>query len=179
MSMHIALLRGINVTGRNKLPMKDLAGMFESAGCGEVRTYIQSGNVAFMAGEKLTAQVPALISAAIEEQFGYQIPVVIRSAEQMAEIVAGNPFVTNGIEEKQLHVAFLADVPGAEAIAGLDPMRSPPDEFVVSGAEIYLRFPQGVARSKLTNAYFDRALGTVSTMRNWRTTQKLLEMTGG
>ena len=118
-------------------------------------------------------------TASIDDRFGQQVPVVTRSAAQLAAIVSANPYVRDGIDEKQLHVAFLADTPPATSIAALDPQRSPPDEFVVHNAEIYLRFPNGVARTRLTNAYFDTTLGTTSTMRNWRTTLKLLEMVGG
>lgn len=115
----IALLRGVNVGGKNKLPMKDLGGMFAAAGCGAGRTYIQSGNV-----------------------------------------------------------LFLADTPSQDRIDGLDAHRSPPDAFLVRGGEIFLNCPNGVARTKLTNTYFDAKLATVSTGRNWRTVTKLLELTG-
>jgi uncharacterized protein (DUF1697 family) len=78
-----------------------------------------------------------------------------------------------------LHVAFLADAPGAKRTALLDPGRSPPDRFVLRHREIYLHFPNGVARTKFTNVYFDSKLGTMSTVRNWRTVLRLLELTGG
>ncbi len=183
MSVHIALLRGINVGGHNKLPMQDLAAIFGEAGCSNVRTYIQSGNVVFAAAPALARRIPDIISASIDDRFDLAIPVVTRSADQLAAIVAANPYVGDGdvgaeVDKKQLHVAFLADTPSAANIAALDPQRSPPDEFVVHSAEVYLRCPNGVARTKLTNAYFDTALGTTSTMRNWRTTLTLLEMTG-
>lgn len=179
MSLHIALLRGINVGGRNKLPMKDLAALFGEAGCNDVRTYIQSGNVVFEATPTLARRIPGIITASIGELFGLEIPVVTRSAHELAAIVSANPYVRDGVEEKQLHTAFLVDRPSATSIAALDPQRSPPDEFVVHNAEIYLRCPNGMARTKLTNAYFDAKLGTTSTVRNWRTTLALLEMTRG
>ena len=94
----------------------------------------------------------------------------------MAETVNGNPFVNNEAMTDMLHVMFLANQSSQERIAALDHDRFLPDEFVVRGAEIYLRLPTGVARSKLTNAYFDSKLATVSTSRNWRTVNKLLEM---
>ena len=176
MGVYIALLRGINVGGRNKLPMKDLARMFEGAGCTDVRTYIQSGNVVFRADEALAGRIGGLIVATIEEELGYQVPVVVRSAEQLERAVAGNPFAGDEVDDKQLHVAFLAEEPKEAAVAELDPERSPPDRFEISGREIYMHLPNGVARSKLSNAYFDRVLATVSTVRNWRTTKRLLEM---
>lgn len=178
MDTYIALLRGINVSGRNKLPMKELAGMFAAAGCTDVQTYIQSGNVVFNAEQRLADEIAPAMSDAIRDRFGYEIPVVIRSADELADIVAANPFGGAGVDTKELHVAFLAERPGAASVAELDPQRSPPDRFELIGSEIFLHFPNGVARSKLTNAYFDRVLGTVSTVRNWRTTNKLLEMAG-
>jgi uncharacterized protein (DUF1697 family) len=175
---HIVLLRGINVGGKNKLPMKSLVTIFEALGCRNVRTYIQSGNVIFEADDTLAATLPEGVRAAIEEEFGYSIPVVQRTARELAEAVRQNPWVDDdeAIDPKALHVAFLAEEPSEEAIAGLDPERSPGDEYRVLGREIYLKCPKGLARTKLTNAYFDSRLGTVSTVRNWKTTNKLLEL---
>ena len=172
----IALLRGINVGGKNRLPMKDLAAMFADAGCNDVRTYIQSGNVLFRADPKVAEEIPALISAAIQRQFGYEIPVVTRGATDLEAVMQANPFVQAGAETDTLHVVFLADPPDAERVDALDPDRSPPDEFALRGREIYLHCPDGMARSKLTNAYFDSRLSTVSTMRNWKTVRKLIEL---
>jgi uncharacterized protein (DUF1697 family) len=176
---YVALLRGINLGGKNKLPMKDLVMMFSAAGCDDVKTYIQSGNVAFKAAPSIAAKVPSAIAAAILSHSGCRVPVVTRSAEEIRDVVRGNPFLTAGRRPDILHVAFLADKPRAAAVATLDAARSPPDELDVRGREIYLCLPNGVARSKLTNAYFDKALGTTSTMRNWRTTLMLLELIGG
>jgi uncharacterized protein (DUF1697 family) len=173
---YLALLRGINVGGKNKLPMKDLTEMFATAGCADVRTYIQSGNVLFKAAPALAAQLPAAIAARIAEEFGYQTPVMLRTAAELALVVAANPFLKPGADEDALHVLFLSSVPTPDLINTLDPGRSPPDAFVVKGREVYLQLPNGVARSKLTNAYFDSRLKTTSTGRNWRTVTKLLEL---
>ena len=174
--VNVALLRGINVGGKNKLRMADLAAMFREAGCDDVRTYIQSGNVVFRADAALAGDIPALISASIMDQFGYQVPVIIRTALEVQEIVQANPFAETGAEANKLHVMFLADLPDRAHVEALDPNRSPGDEFAVLGREVFLHYPNGVARSKLTNAYFDSSLSTTSTSRNWRTVGKLLEM---
>ena len=179
MTKHIALLRGINVGGRNKLPMKDLARLFQDVGCSSVKTYIQSGNVVFEAGDLTVEELPRLLAESIHRAFGLEVPVVLRSAAELRRIVESNPYLAEGTEEKALHVAFLAETPGAEAVDSLDPDRSPPDRYTVQGREIYLLCPNGLARTKLTNAYFDRGLGTTSTVRNWKTTRKLLEMAEG
>lgn len=175
----IALLRGINVGGHNKLPMKELAGLFAALGCRDVTTYIQSGNVLFTAEPELAARIPALAEDAIAQRFGFRIPVVTRSVEALRAVVENNPLLTPHSDPKLFHVGFLAELPDPVAVAALDPERSPPDRFTVVGREIYLDYAGGSARSKLTNAWFDRQLGTVSTMRNWRTTLKLLELAGG
>ncbi len=172
----IALLRGVNVGGHNRLPMKQLVAIVESIGGRDVRTYIQSGNVVFTASSALQCKAADALAEAIQRQAGISPPVVLRTAEELRGVVAGNPYLTPGQEERALHVAFLANTPRAEAVATLDYQRSPPDEFTVVGREIYFRCPNGVAKSKLSNAYFDSRLETISTVRNWRTTLKLLEM---
>src|SRR6266508_1263889 len=176
---HVALLRGINLGGRNKLPMKDLAALFAKAGCADVRTYIQSGNVVFRASEQVAARVPEQVRAAIEERFGLQVPVVLRTAEELRAASEHNPFLANGpdgVDTAALHVMFLDDEPTDERAAALDPERSPGDAFALRGREIYLHCPNGLARTKLTNDYFDRKLATTSTVRNWNTVLRLLEM---
>jgi uncharacterized protein (DUF1697 family) len=169
----VALLRGINVGGKNKLPMKELTGLFEEVGCDRVRTYIQSGNVVYRAGSHLTKVVPAAVTAFIERDFGYAVPVVTRTAAELAAVVEENPFLDRGADPKTLHVAFLEAKPSVAQVGKLDPERSPGDEFVVSGREVYLHCPNGMARTKYTNAYLDSTLDTVSTMRNWNTVNVL------
>jgi uncharacterized protein (DUF1697 family) len=165
------------VGGKNKLPMSDLVAVFEAAGCRDVTTYIQSGNVIFRAPDRVAQRLPDLISKGIRERFKLNVPVVIRSAGELALITSNNPFLTVGADPKTLHVLFLAGTPAAEDAAALNPSRSPGDAFVVRGREIFLHLPNGVARTKLTNDYFDRALHAVTTGRNWQTVLKLCELT--
>ena len=172
---YVALLRGVNVGGKNRLPMADLRDIFTAAGCAAVQTYIQSGNVVFEAGQDLAERVPEIVTRAIRRRFGYETAVVMRSREELRRVVASNPFDTSG-DPRFLHVAFLEDTPGAEAVSRLDPQRSPPDAFAVRGHNVHLHYPNGVARSKLTNEYLAAQLQTASTMRNWRTVLSLLKM---
>ena len=178
MDVHVALLRGINLGGKNRLPMKDLAAMFTDAGCGSITTYIQSGNVVFEAPPVLARRIPARIEKAIADRFGYRVPVVTRTGAELHKVVRGNPFLRAGAEAGTLHVAFLARPPAAAKVKALDPGRSPPDSFAARGREIYLHCPNGLGRTKLTNAYFDSKLGTISTVRNWKTVEALLELAG-
>jgi uncharacterized protein (DUF1697 family) len=102
--------------------------------------------------------------------------VVLRSAEQMCAAASGNPYVKGGRDPAGLFIGFLADIPDREAVAALDPQRSPGDSYEVRAGEIYMHLTTGAADTKLTNAYFDSALKTVCTVRNWRTVLKLIEM---
>jgi uncharacterized protein (DUF1697 family) len=173
---YLALLRGINVGGKNMLPMKDLRDLFAAAGCDDVQTYIQSGNVIFRADPNVVAPLSDAITARIAERFGYRVPIVLRTAEEIGDVIRHNPFIAEGAAEDTLHVLFLAGRPNAGSVDALDPDRSPPDVFTVRGREIYLRLPNGAARTRLTNAYFDAKIATVSTGRNWRTVKALFAL---
>jgi uncharacterized protein (DUF1697 family) len=173
---YTAWLRGINVGGKNKLPMKQLVGVFEAAGCTNVRTYIQSGNVVLHASPTVARRLSTVIEAAITDTFGFASPVILRSASALRRAADENPFLARGIPSEQVYLALLRDAPKAERIAALDPARSPGDAFEVVGDHLYLHLPNGVGKSKLTNAYFDRALATVSTIRNWRTILAVLDL---
>lgn len=172
---HVLLLRAINVGGTAKLPMADLRRMLEALGCTDVRTYIQSGNVALRAPARLAARLPAALEDAIEEERGFRRPVLLRSEAEIRAVLADNPF-PDVEDHKQLHVAFLGDAPAPDRV--IDPARSPGDRFALRGRELYLHYPNGVGRSKLDNAYLERALGTTSTMRNWRTVGALVDLLG-
>lgn len=172
MAPHIALLRGVNVGGNNTLPMRDLAALFVAAGGAGARTFIQSGNVVFDVDPASVSGVCRAVGDAIAERFGFTTTLVVRSLPEWRAAMAARPFA----DEAHTHVYFLADVPPTEAVARLDPDRSPGDRFAVVGREVFLWLPDGVARTKLTNAWLDRALGTVSTGRNWRTVCALAAM---
>ena len=167
----VALLRGINVGGNRSVPMADLAAIFAEAGGADVRTYIQSGNVVFSAAR--VAEVGRRAESLLLQKFGFSVPIMVRTAARMAFVRDHNPFLAEGCGPASLHVGFLAE--GAKDVA-LDPNRSPGDRFARCDGEIYLHLPNGVARTKLTNDWFDRALGTVCTVRNWRTVLVLNEM---
>lgn len=177
--IHIALLRGINVGGKNKLLMRDLSALFVETGCEDVRTYIQSGNVVFRAGQALAGRVPEIIGEATSERFGFRVPVLTRTRAELAAIVRENPFLRAGADTEELHVGFLARRPEAAAADALDPDRSLPDEFAVVGREVYFHCHFGLARTKLTTRYFESKLSTTMTVRNWRTVSRLHGMVGG
>jgi uncharacterized protein (DUF1697 family) len=159
--------------------MSTLAAIFCEAGCHDVRTFIQSGNVVFKASPPLARRLSAVVTAALAEICRLDVPVVLRTAGELEAVARGNPFLKRGADPQSLHVVFLLDRPSRARIATLDPERSPREEFVVRGSEIYLHCPNGTARSKLTAQYFDSRLATTSTMRNWNTVLKLLELSRG
>jgi uncharacterized protein (DUF1697 family) len=172
---YAALLRGINVSGHNKLPMADLRALLETLGHEEVVTYIQSGNVVFVSSASET-KVAGGIARAIKDEFGFDVPVIVRTRAQLQKVVAGNPYLQDGADPSKLHVTFLAEKPTAAAVGKLDPDRSPPSEFRVKGREIFMFLPEGMGRTKLTIDYFETRLGTSATARNWNTVNKLLEL---
>ncbi len=176
MARYAALLRGVNVGGKNAVPMRELAALFAAAGCVDVATYIQSGNVVFGAPADGVAGLAEVLEAGILGRFGVRSPVILRTAAEVRGAYTGNPF--RGAAEEMLHVYFLRDLPTKAQVKGLDYERSAPDAFAVVGREIYLHLPNGMARTKLSNVYFDKALGTVCTARNWRTVGRLVEMVG-
>lgn len=173
---YVALLRGINVGGKNKLPMKDLTAIFGDAGARDVRTYIQSGNVVFTASPGSIDALADSVTREIEARLGLTIPVVIRSHAELEAALEANPYLDRAANPKALHVMFLKDHPAPSAVAALDPNRSPPDELTVVNREVFLHCPNGIGRSKLTNTWMDRALATVSTARSWNTVNALVDM---
>ena len=176
MSTYVALLRGINVGGKNMLPMTELTRICSAAGCANVRTYIQSGNVVVSASAACAKRLADDISSAVEKRFGFRPSVVLRTAAEIADVATRNPFLKDGADENLLHVAFLDKHPEAQRVAALDPARSPGDSFKVRGREVFLCLGNGVGKTKLSNAYFESTLKTTSTLRNWRTVLKLSEM---
>lgn len=149
--------------------MAELAAMFERAGCEAVRTYIQSGNVIFSATAPVARSVPVAVARAIAARFGFETTVVTRTAAEMAAAVGRHPFARPGTDPKFLHVGFLDRRPAASRVAALDPDRSPPDRFAVSGREVFLHLPNGAGRTKLTTPYLDATLAATVTIRNWNT----------
>lgn len=173
---YVALLRGVNVGGKNKLPMTELASLFRDAGCADVRTYIQSGNVIFTTAPSVSLGVSAAVAEQIAARFGFHAPIVLRTRDELARTIQKNPFLRLGTLERMLHVYFLSVLPDVRDLSRLDSQRSFPDEFEVCGREIYLKLPNGMARTKLTNAYFDSRLAVTSTARNWNTVLQLYDL---
>ena len=171
MPTYAVLLRGINVGGHNKVPMGDLRAVVESLGHTDVTTYIQSGNVVFTSKKNVT---PAALERVIKNEFGFDITVVLRTRAELQRVVKDNPFARADL--KTVHVGFMASKPSPAAVRDLDTDQFAPDEFAIKGTDLYLHLPNGMGRTKLP-PYLDRKLKIPTTVRNWNTVLKLLELT--
>ncbi len=185
MTTFVALLRSINVGGRNRVPMAELSGLVDSLGFGDVETYLQSGNVVFTGSGSPEAAGRSL-EAAITAQLGLEIPVIVRSKTQLARVVRGTPYGDLRVDPRTLHVTFLARPPDAAPRRELTRLgeESGPggafgdDRFTLAGSDVHLYCPGGYGETKLNNAYFERRSGVVATTRNWRTVTTLAGMAG-
>ena len=153
--------------------MPRLRAAFEALGHEDVSTYVQSGNVVFRSPARAASSIRAELERGIQDECGLDVVVIVRTRAELAAVFERNPFRRSRGADQQLHVAFLADRPSRPSIAQLDPHRSPPDEFAVVDRHVYLRCPNGMGRTKLTNDYLERQLGTSATVRNWRTVTEL------
>ena len=183
MTTVVAMLRGINVSGRNKVPMADLRSTAESLGYTGVRSYVQSGNLVFGAPGRVTpASVASRLGEAVLETFGVDVPVVVRTRDELTRVVAASPFAAEGLrpddEPRLFHVTFLVSAPDPAAVAGLEAAAAPyrPDVLRVAGADVYLHIPGGYGVTKLDNAFLERKLGGRATTRNWKTVTTLAAM---
>ena len=175
------MLRGVNVTGNNKIPMEGLRRLCESLGLKGAQTYIQSGNVVFRTNAKDLAALASRIEDAIEKKFGCRPGVTLRTTAELKEVIARNPFAKQrGIEPAKLQVHFfLTTSPSAEMQSEILRLKTGHVEEIIFGSrEMYIYFPDGQGKSKLWPA-LDRALKKSATGRNWNTVTKLLEVAEG
>jgi uncharacterized protein (DUF1697 family) len=175
MTRYVALVRGINVGGRKKLAMSDLREVLGGLGYGDVETYLQSGNALFSTRKTGPDALRRKIEGALVERLGLDVKVLVRTTAELAEVVEGNPFPEGTSEPRKLHVAFLSAAPDGETVAALDPAPYEPDELRLGERAVYLWYPNGYGRTKLTNDVLERKLGVTATTRNWNTVVALLE----
>ncbi len=175
MSTHVVLLRGINLGAHNRIPMAELRALLAELGYPDARTLVQSGNIVLSA-ELAPGKLAAELERAIASKFGVQTPVVVRTREELAAVVALDPLGDVAQEYKLYQVSFLSAEPDPEAVAKLAQGDFAPERFVYVGREIYAWHPGGIHSSRLARMLSDKRLGVVATARNWKTTTKLLEM---
>lgn len=175
MKTWLALLRGVNVVGRNKVSMAELAAAFERAGLEAVRTYIQSGNVVFGCPRGSKRTLSARIEELMLNGFGFAPHVMVLSEEDLARAVRGNPFPGAHRDPKSLHLFFLSATPSNPDLNSLATIDAGRERFALKGDVFYLYTPDGFADSVLRSR-FERCLGVAATGRNWRSSNALLEL---
>jgi uncharacterized protein (DUF1697 family) len=177
MPVIVSMLRGVNVGGHHKIKMDALRSLYESLGLKDAQTLIQSGNVVFRSTERNLPKLATRLEVAIEQEYGFRPPVILRTVAQMREVVAGNPFATRrDIDPGKLLVWFLAGPLGKEAAANVRAIKTDPEELQIAGNEVFVYFPNGQARPKLSWPAVEKAVKVSGTGRNWNTVGKLLEM---
>jgi uncharacterized protein (DUF1697 family) len=177
MTVFVAMLRSINVGGRNRVAMADLCAVADSLGYRDVSTYVQSGNLVFV-GSGSPADVGRSIQDRIASDLGVGVPVVVRTKLQLSRVLRENPFVLSDLDAKTVHVTFLSDRPNHK-VAQLQERAGQfgNDRFEVIGSQVYLHCPGGYGETKLNNSYLEGRLGVTATTRNWRTVTTLASMT--
>jgi len=175
---YISILRGINVSGQKKIKMADLRSFYENQGLGEVRTYIQSGNVLFVSETRSKEEIKRIIEEAIKENYGFHVPVDIRTEGEYKKIIEDCPFKEAQFDRNNTKVliSFLSGEPPQNKVDQLESKANPPEKLKVGSRVVYLYCPNGYGKSKLSNSYIESGLGLVSTTRNWKTVLKLLEL---
>jgi uncharacterized protein (DUF1697 family) len=170
----VAFLRGINLGARNKVSMAKLRETAGAIGLEGVRTHLQSGNLLFCAPAARGRRIGPELEKALDGATGVNVRVLVRTEEELASVVSGNPWPQ--LSGTKLHVFFLAETPKPSSVQKLDPQKFSLEEFEVRGKHIYVSYPHGMGRSKLGLAYFEKALLTVGTARNWNTVTKVLDL---
>ncbi len=175
MPIIISLLRGINVGGHKKIKMADLRELYESLGLRSTRTILQSGNAVTVTNDQDLSAIAATIEDAIQDTFGFEVKVILRRAQEFRAIFEYPPFDEAEIgQASKLAIVYLAQLPAADALANLKTRISGPEVIRARGKELFITYPEGMARSKLTNQFIERRLGIAATARNWNTSQKIL-----
>jgi uncharacterized protein (DUF1697 family) len=174
METWIALLRGINVSGKNIIKMAELIEALSETSLSNIRTYIQSGNILFESGKVEPVILEKIIGDKIRERFDLEVPVRVLTRDALKHISASNPFITeHNLLPEKLHLTLLSALPDPVLLSKLDASVFSPDAFIVSGKAIYLNCPEGYGRTKLTNTFFEKKLKVSATTRNWATVVKL------
>jgi uncharacterized protein (DUF1697 family) len=171
---YIALLRGINVGPGRTVKMADLVKVFRSRGNRVIATYLQSGNVVFQSTERLDPVRIEKLEAILEKKFGFKIPVIIRTPDEIRKIISGNPLLKDrGSGRDKLHVTFLQDMAVNKELVL---QKTAGEEYIVSGREVYLYCPEGYGKTRMNNQAIEKKLEVTATTRNWKTVNALADL---
>lgn len=178
MTTNIALLRAINLAGKNMVSMSDLRSMMEALGFKDVRSLLQSGNLIFSGGAKKGAALEQALEREVEDRLKLRVVFLVRTAREWQAIISNNPFPDEATRDPaHVVVQVLKDAPGRGAVEALRSAVKGPEMIQAVGKQLYVVYPHGIGRSKLTNRLIEDKLGTRGTARNWNTVLKLGEMT--
>jgi uncharacterized protein (DUF1697 family) len=175
MARRIVLLRGINLGPNKRVPMAELRELLAGAGFEDVRTYVQSGNVV-VASDADSGELEQRFEQLLAERFGFEVPVVVRTRDELAAVVARNPLADVADDPKRYQVSFLGAELEEGVVERLAEVAAPDERVLADGRELYAWHPDGVARSKLWAKLAGTGLGVKATARNWATVTKLLQM---
>ena len=178
MSTYIALLRGINVGKAKRVPMAQLRELLTGLGYDAVETLLNSGNAVFQAKRGSELSHAKAISAAMQQHFGFEVPVIAKSAQTLGHVVAENPFVHETVDHSKLLVAFASEAQALAGLRSLESLVSPPERFAVGGSAAFLYCANGILESQVAAAMLGKA-GKAVTTRNWSTTLKLHALAQG
>ncbi|MBF4464387.1 DUF1697 domain-containing protein [Flavobacterium sp. LC2016-12] len=177
MTTHLALLRGINVSGHNMMKMEALKTMLENIGFTNVRTYLQSGNVFVDSEEESASKVGFMIKQEIFKVFGHEVPTIVITKEDLELCFKNSPYLKEkDIDTKKLYVAFVSTELKKENINDLKISQFKPDEASIDGNRIFIKYAVGAGKTRLEGKYIEKKLNVIVTMRNWNTVTNLLKM---
>lgn len=175
MKTYISILRGINLGGHNTIKMDNLRRLLSQNGLNNVETYIQSGNDVYQYKNIETKKLDTLIKENIFQEFGFEVPVITLTIEELKTVAKNNPFPNNKMKDPSFfHVTFLADKPQLEYLEKIKDINYQPDEFVILDKAVYLYCPEGYGNTKLSNKFLENKLKVTATTRNWKTTNELI-----
>ncbi|PWA07870.1 DUF1697 domain-containing protein [Flavobacterium laiguense] len=177
MTTHLALLRGINVSGHNMIKMDALKATLEAIGFQNVQTYIQSGNVFVDTEEENSAKVGFQIKQEIFKTFGHEVPIVVIGREDLEACLRNNPFLKEKeLDIKKLYVAFVSTTLRSDNINDLKISQFKPDEASIDANRIYIKYAVGAGKTRFDQKYIEKKLNVTATIRNWNTVTQLLKM---
>jgi len=177
MPTYIAMLRGINVGGHKRVPMERLRALFEKLGFEQVATYIQSGNVVFEADKHSPPDLAKKIEDRILAEFGFPAAVITRTEGELGKAIQNNPFLKESrTDPAKVHIAFLSQIPRAEAVKKLEARATASEQVRHSGKETYFYYRDGMGQAKLTGNVLEKVLEVTATARNWNTVSQLYQI---
>ena len=180
METYIALLRGINVSGQKKIKMVELRAHLAELPLQNIRTYVQSGNVIFQSKKTDTAHLAKQVEEKILEKYGFEVVVLIKTVDDLVNVLENNPFLNERQEDtSRLFVTFLSEPPDPIKLEKLKEVIYHPEEYILSGKDIYFFSPRGYGKAKMNNNFFENKLKVSATTRNWKTVNTLVELAEG